>query len=183
MSDLTHHHSGFGPRLSMTLLAFLLAITPSAVLPATGTYTYTLVADSSDDVKGAVNHTIEHMSFITRPIARKRLTRLNPIPRHVQVTITADSLSVSFDQLNPIVTPLDGTEVPWRSAISKNDYTIHAVVEGDTLLQVITAPDGERTNALLFDEASGRLALHVTLTSHRLPEPLQYTLLFRRDTT
>ena len=69
MSDLTHYTQGFGPLLSMTLLAFLLALAPSAVLPATGTYTYTLVADSSDDVKGAVNHTIEHMSFITRPIA------------------------------------------------------------------------------------------------------------------
>jgi hypothetical protein len=166
----------------MTLLGLLLALTHSATLPATGTYSYTLVADSSDDVKGAVNHTIEHMGFFTRPIARKRLTRLNPIPHRMQVTLTADSMSVTFDSLNAMVTPLNGSEVSWRSSITKDDeYKIHAVEQGDTLSQVITARDGERINAYAFDDGCARVALHVTLTSHRLPRPLEYTLLFRRD--
>jgi hypothetical protein len=130
-----------------------------------------------------VNHTVEHMSFFTRPVARRRLTRLNPIPHHVRVAITADSLSVGFDTLNPMVTPLNGTEVPWHSSLPKDDYTIHAARQGDTLSQVISAQDGERINAYLFDDGSERLALHVTLSSRRLPQPLEYTLRYRRDST
>jgi hypothetical protein len=167
----------------MMLLALLLAVSDSGTPPTAGAHTYTLVADSSDDVKGAVNHTVEHMSFFTRPIARKRLTQLNPVPHKMQVAVTGDSLSVVFDNLNPIVTPLNGSEVQWRSAITKDDYKIHAVQQGDTLAQVIAAPDGERVNAYKFDGDSARLAVRVTMTSHRLPQPLQYTLLFRRDST
>ena len=152
-------------------------------LPASGTYTYTLVPDSSDDVKAAVNRTVQHMSFLTRPTARRRLTRLNPIPEHVQLGITADSLWVTFDGLNPMVTPRDGSEVSWRCALNNDSYRIRAVQAGDTLEQVFTATDGERTNALVFDPESGRLAVHVTVTSHRLPQPLEYTLVFRRDST
>jgi hypothetical protein len=166
------------------LLKLFFALANAATLPAAGTYDYTLVPDSSDDVKGAVNHTVEHMGFFTRPIARRRLNRLNPIPHHMQVTITADSLSVAFDSLNAMVTPLNGAEVSWQSAITRDDvYKIHAVQQGDTLSQVISAGDGERTNAYLFDEGCGRVALHVTLASHRLPRPLEYTLVFRRDST
>jgi hypothetical protein len=152
-------------------------------LPARGTYTYTLVPDSSDDVKAAVNRTVQHMSFLTRPTARRRLTRLNPIPQHVQLAITDDSLSVAFDGLNPMVTPRDGSEVSWRCALNNDSYRIHTVQAGDTVEQVFTATDGERTNALVFDPATGRLEVHVTMTSHRLPEPLEYTLVFRRDAT
>lgn len=175
----------------MILVALLLALQPTATLPAatlraatlptTGTHSYTLVSDSSDDVKAAVNYTVEHMSFFTRPTARKRLMRLNPIPERVQVAVTSDSLSVEFENLNPIVTPLDGTEVSWHSEISNDTYAIHVVQQGDTLAQVFTAKDGERTNTYLFDDESARLAVHVMITSHRLPRPLEYTLVYRRD--
>jgi hypothetical protein len=167
--------------LLMLLLAFPNAAPAPAPVALAGTYTFTLVVDSSDDVKGAVNHTVEHMGLFTRPIARKRLTRLNPIPHHVLVTVTSDSMTVAFDNMPPIVTPMDGSEVPWHSPNTNEDYQIHAVVQGDTLAQVITAPDGQRTNAFRFDDSTGHLAVHVTMTSHRLPEPLQYTLLYRRD--
>jgi hypothetical protein len=167
----------------MLLLAFLLAFLHGVSVPATGTYSYTLVPDSSDDVKGVVNHTVEHMSFITRPTARNRLNRLNPVPQHVQVTVTPDSLRVEFEGLNPIVTPMDGTEVPWRSSINNDDYRIHAMVQGDTVFQVISAKDGMRTNAYLFGDGTTHLAMHVTLESHRLPQPLEYTLVYRQDST
>jgi hypothetical protein len=152
-------------------------------LPSSGTYTYTLVPDSSDDVKAAVNRTVEHMSFFTRPTARRRLARLNPIPQHVQLAITPDTVSVVFDGMSPMVTPVDGSEMYWNCPLTKDGYRIHLAQQGDTLEQVITAPDGERTNALVFDPASGHLAVHVTMTSHRLPQALEYTLVFRRDST
>ncbi|HZS58814.1 MAG TPA: hypothetical protein VFA43_06065 [Gemmatimonadaceae bacterium] len=143
--------------------------------------TYTLMADSSDDIKAAINQTVEHMSFITRPIARGRLNKTNPLPQHVQVTETNDTISVAFDNGNPIVTPLDGDVVPWRSSMTNEDYKAHVERHADTTAQVIVAPDGQRTNAYVFTDHGARLELRVTISSHRLPRPLTYTLRFRRD--
>jgi hypothetical protein len=143
--------------------------------------TYTLMPDSSDDIKAAVNHTVEHMSFITRPIARGRLNKTNPLPQHVRVTQTNDTIAVAFDDGNPITTPLDGNTVPWQSSMTHEQYQAHAIRMADTTAQVIVAPDGERTNAYVFTNNGERLELHVTISSHRLPQPLTYTLRFRRD--
>jgi uncharacterized membrane protein len=149
-------------------------------LPPAGSYDYVLAPDSSDDVRGAVNRTVEPMSFITRPIARGRLNATNPTPQHVQVSVVADTLGVAFDGGTPVVTPLGGATVPWQSSLTHETYQVHATVAGDTVSQHIAAPDGVRQNAYLFMDGGQRLKLRVTVTSHRLPGPLVYDLLFRR---
>lgn len=156
------------------MLIFLALI---AIPPAN----YTLIADSSDDIKAAVNQTVEHMSFITRPIARGRLNKTNPLPQHVQVSRTDDTLAVAFDDGNPVSTPLNGNTVPWTSSLTHENYEAHAERTGDTTAQVIVAPDGERKNAYVFTDNGARLELRVTVSSHRLPKPLTYTLRFKRD--
>jgi hypothetical protein len=160
------------------------ATPPSATaLPTAGTFSYTLMPDSSANIKAAIDKTVAHMSFITRPIARGRLGKVNPTPQHVHVRLAADTASVAFDNGNPVVTPLDGATVPWQNPLAHETDHVHAAVAGDTLRQTIAAPDGERENALIFVDGGARLRLHVTVTSHRLPQPLVYELLFRRDST
>ena len=159
----------------MTLIAAALIAVPPT--------TYTLIPDSSDDIKAAVNQTVEHMSFVTRPIARGRLNKTNPLPQRVQVTQDQDTLAVAFDDGNPVITPLDGHAVPWQSSLTHEDYQAHAERSADTTAQVIVAPDGERKNAYVFSDDGTRLTLRVTVSSHRLPRPLVYTLRFRRDPT
>jgi uncharacterized membrane protein YphA (DoxX/SURF4 family) len=157
-------------------------VTPTGAtsLPPSGAYTYILAADSSDDVRSAVNRTVEPMSFITRPIARGRLNATNPTPQDVKVQITGDTLAVGFDGGTPVVTPLSGATVPWQSSLTHETYQAHATVVGDTVSQHIAAPDGVRQNAYIFLDSGNRLRLRVTVTSHRLPGPLVYDLLFRR---
>lgn len=142
---------------------------------------YTLIADSSDDIKAAVNRTVEHMSFITRPIARGRLNKTNPLPQHVRISRTDDTIAVAFDAGNPVSTPLNGNTVPWTSSLTHEHYQAHAERTGDTTAQVIVAPDGQRRNAYVFTDNGTRLVLRVTISSHRLPQPLTYTLRFKRD--
>jgi hypothetical protein len=158
----------------------MITIIAAALIGAPPT-NYSLIPDSSDDIKAAINQTVEHMSFITRPIARGRLNKTNPLPQHIQVTQGSDTISVAFDDGNPVVTPLDGNAVPWRSSLTREDYQAHAEHAGDATAQVIVAPDGERKNTLVFSDDGARLALEVTITSHRLPQPLHYILRFRRD--
>ncbi len=166
-------------RLLLLTSVLLIGARSPSLPPASATYT--LVPDSSDDIKAAVNQTVEHMSFITRPVARGRLNRTNPLPQKMRVNSSADTLAVAFDNGNPVVTPFNGDTVAWRSSLTNEDYKAHAEQAGDTTSQIIVAPDGVRKNSYVSSDGGARLQLLVTVTSHRLPQPLHYTLLFRRD--
>ena len=152
-----------------------------AGMPAAGLYTYTLAPDSSDDIKAAINTTVSPMNFIVRGIARGRLTKVNPLPHSLRLRLAADTVSVAFDNGDPVVTPSDGAVVPWYNALAKETDHAHVAIAADTLRQTISASDGDRQNAISFGDGGARLHLRVTVTSHRLPKPLVYQLLFRRD--
>jgi hypothetical protein len=151
-------------------------------LPAEPTL-YILVPDSSESIRAAINTTVAHMNFITRPIARSRLSKINPTPQIVRVDIEPDSVSVAFDEGSPVVTPLSGDTVAWRNPLTGEMDEAHGMVVADTVRQVIMAQDGDRENALIFSNDGERLQLHVTVTSHRLPRPLVYDLVFHKATT
>ena len=150
-------------------------------LPPDGSFTYTLIPDSSGDVKAAINKTVDGMNFITRPIARGRLAKVNPVPHRVRVQLDKDTVSAAFDDGNPVVTPVSGEVVSWSNPLTHETNKAHAAVAGDTVRQTIVAGDGQRENAFIFTDGGTRLHLVVTVTSHRLPRPLTYELLFRRE--
>jgi hypothetical protein len=146
----------------------------------TGTTVYELVPDESDDVKAAIERSISHMNFIVRPIARHRLTRTNRPPAHLTFANHQDTLIVTLEGANPIVTPRDGSAVPWVSGVSKEVYRVKAAVVGDTLHQAIMASDGHRLDDFVFSAGGDRVRLDVRLYADRLPAPLMYSLTFRR---
>jgi hypothetical protein len=168
--------------------AALLAAVPlgaqaPANVPPAGSYVYTLLPDSSDDIKLAVNQTVEHMSFITRPVARGRLNKTNPTPKQVHVVVSSDTFSVTFDNGNPVATPVNGDSVPYLSAITHELYSAHFEPVADTASQAIKSHDGVRRNTYIFLDGGQRLRLHVTVTSPRLPGPLNYQLLFAKSSS
>jgi hypothetical protein len=146
----------------------------------TGTTVYALLPGESDDVKEAIERSISHMNFIVRPIARHRLTRTNRPPAHLTFANRADTLVVTLEGANPIVTPRDGSLVPWVSGVSKEVYRVEAVVAGDTLHQTIIASDGHRQDDFIFSHGGERVRLDVRLYADRLPAPLTYSLTFQR---
>lgn len=158
---------------------------PAAVsLPAglgdSGTYVYELVASESDDIRRAIEHSVAHMNFIIRPIARRRLTRANRLFPLLTVAVQTDTIAVTFAGMNPIVTPRDGEAVPWIRGETGEHYDVRMTQAGDTLRQVIHTDDGQRENDFVFLDSGARVELHVTLTADRLPTPLRYMLIFRR---
>jgi hypothetical protein len=146
----------------------------------TGETVYELVPAESDDVKAAIERSISHMNFIVRPIARHRLTRTNHPPGHLTFANHPDTLVVTFEGANPIVTPRNGSPIPWVSGVSKEVYRVTATVAGDTLHQVILASDGHRIDDFVFSDGGDRVRLDVRLFADRLPAPLMYSLTFRR---
>jgi hypothetical protein len=157
------------------------ATDPAGQWPPDGSFTYTLIPDSSGNVRAAIDRTVAGMFFIAQPIARGRLIKINPVPQHVRIRSGPDTISVAFDDGNPVVTPLSGDTVPWSNPLTHEMDRAHVALVRDTVKQTIAAPDGQRTNAFIFSEGGKRLRLVVTVTSHQLPRPLIYELLFRRD--
>jgi hypothetical protein len=167
------------------LAAALAALLPcvavaQAARPAPGSYVYTLIPDSSDDIKLAVNQTVEHMSFITRPVARGRLNKTNPTPKEVHVVVSADTLAVTFDAGNPVATPFNGDTVPYTSTLTNERYTARFDPVGDSASQTIASKDGVKRLTYAFPDSARRLRIHVTVTSPRLPGPLNYQLLLMK---
>lgn len=162
-----------------TLAAALVVALPlgaQVAKPAPGTSLYTLIPDSSDDIKTAVNQTVEHMSFITRPVARGRLNKTNPTPQQVHVHVTADTLAVTFDAGNPVATPFNGDTVPYTSTLTNEAYIARFDPVGDSASQTIKSKDGVKRLTYAFPDST-HLRIHVTVTSPRLPGPLNYQLL------
>jgi hypothetical protein len=155
--------------------------TAASVLGDSGTHVYTLIPEESDDVRAAIDRAVSHMLFIIRPIARHRLARTNRVPPHLTFGVRPDTITVTFEHANPIPTPRNGAPVPWISGVSRETYTVHIAFAGDTLHQEILASDGAREDDFVFSDNGDRIVMHVTLRADRLPTPLVYTLVFRRE--
>jgi hypothetical protein len=146
-----------------------------------GSHLYELIPDESEDIRSAIDVSVEHMNFIIRPIARRRLAKANRLAEHVEFEVRPDTLAVTFDAMNPIITPLNGDSAAWKRGGTHEWYQVRIETSGDTLRQVIKTDDGQRENDFVFLDDGARVALHVILTAERLPTPLRYTLLYRRE--
>jgi hypothetical protein len=160
-------------------------VTQASTLADTGTTVYTLEPEESDDVKAAIDRTASHTNFIIRPIVRRRLTRNNRLPQHVTFAVSPDTITVTFDGTNPIVTPRNGDSVAWTRVATRDThterYTVHIRQAGDTLRQTIVTDDGGRNNEFVFLDGGAEMRMHVRLWADRLPVPLMYSLAFRRS--
>lgn len=160
-----------------------LALALAAALPASaqqaslkGTWRYD--ASASDNVAQAINTAVQRMNFVTRPIARGRLTRTNQPYQRVTVDFTSSQVTVTTDGRDPIVSPANGTPIKWTRE-DKEVLDVSTEWENGVLEQTFKAEDGQRVNRYSVG-ADGKMTMEVTITSPRLPRPLTYKLVYNR---
>lgn len=160
-----------------------LALALAAALPASaqqaslkGTWRYD--ASASDNVAQAINTAVQRMNFVTRPIARGRLTRTNQPYQRVTVDFTSSQVTVTTDGRDPIVSPANGTPIKWTRE-DKEVLDVSTEWENGVLEQTFKAEDGQRVNRYSVG-ADGKMTMEVTITSPRLPRPLVYKLVYNR---
>jgi hypothetical protein len=161
-------------RRALRLAFFLL---PAALLSAqdpgfTGVWKHA----SNSGIPAAIEDTVKDMNFIKRPIARKRLTNVNPVYQKVTLTVTAQEITVQFDARNPVKMPADSKAVPWTREDGQK-FMVSAKVEGNRLTQHFKNDEGERTNVFTLG-GDKKLGLGVTVKSPSLPKALTYTIQF-----
>lgn len=172
------HWNAIAP-LGLALLATTAAPAQSQNPSLDGTYSY--VEADSDPIKPAIEQVIADMNFITRPIARGRLTKTNAPYQTLSLRESAGQVTIVTDQRAPIVSPSDGSPIKW----TREDGEVFDVTTrwaGGALEQTFIADDGQRKNVYSLAADGNTLEMHVTVTSPRLELPLTYTLRYRRQT-
>lgn len=141
-----------------------------------GTYTY--VPQGGDVIGAAIERGIDDMSFVTRPIARRRLRSTNQPYGTIRLTAGDGRVSTAYDGRDPIVSPADGSPAAWSR--DGEALTVHTRLSDGVLTQTFTAEDGVRENAFTLSPDRSRLTLRVTVRSPRLTEPIVYALTYER---
>jgi hypothetical protein len=133
----------------------------------------------SDDIAAAINFTVADMNFIKRPIARHKLTNLNPSYQKLMIAISDKEVLVKFDEREPIHMPPAGASAPWTRE-DGDKFMVAAQVSKDQLIQTFKNNEGERTNIFKLSSDGQSLIMTATVKSPQLPKPLTYAITFGR---
>ncbi|HLL81140.1 MAG TPA: hypothetical protein VK420_00760 [Longimicrobium sp.] len=142
-----------------------------------GRYNYN--AGASDDIAQSVNAAVQRMNFAVRPLARRYLARTNRAYRWVEISYAAPRVTISTDLRAGTPTPADGTPVELR----RDDGEVQALSTlwaNGRLEQTIRAKEAQRVTTYSLSEDGKTLTVAVRLTSHRLPQPVAYRLVYDR---
>lgn len=139
------------------------------------TGTYRLV--DQPDLAVGIERVTEGLPFFARPLAKARLTSLNPAYEKVALLQEEKGLRVQFDGRQPL-------EVPWQGGLAwtREDGEPLWVTAHPTpgrVIQTYRAKDGERINEFML-QPNGDLVLKVTVRSHKLGQALKYQMVYQR---
>jgi hypothetical protein len=124
----------------------------------------------------AVEDVVDRMGLLSRGIARKRLLAANAIPRAIEIARDGDLVTVVIDDRR-YVARIGGKPVKVRGSDGKPSRMRYRMRNG-SLVQVFDAAEGDRINVFTPREGGG-IALHVTITSPKLPADVKYRLSYR----
>jgi hypothetical protein len=142
------------------------------------------VAESDDVLQqrlaAAIEHAIEPMSFIARPIARSRLGRVVYYCKAYEMALDAETVRVACDDRLPrIARKLDNSEGK-VSGLQAEPVDVKVQVGGDTVELVIAGADGTRITQYRFGDG-GALEVSVKVVSPSLERPVTWKVGYRRD--
>jgi hypothetical protein len=153
---------------------------PGKAGPAVGLRgAYSIDDAASDDINKAIEATVAKVNFILRPVARGRLRATNAQYRKVEISSNEKEVSIVFDQLEAIKSPIDGTFVNWTREDGEK-LRVNITFKNGKLVQSLKAADGQRVNTFSLSAQGDKMTIQVVVTSPRIPEPLNYSLVYKR---
>jgi hypothetical protein len=129
----------------------------------------------------AIEATAKEVSFVIRPIARSRLRSGTRTAPWIELRANRDEISVQFQGRTPMVASSGGGPATWKNE-DGNPVNVQYRMEGQTLVQVLTTPEGSRTNRFT-PRPDGGIKLAIEVASPKLPRPLKYELTYNRART
>ena len=180
---LSRTRNSVSSKTGATLVGVVLVLTGAALAQAPqpdlqGIYGFD--ANSSDDIQAAITRGTEQMNFAIRPLARRLIAKANPPYQRIAISRSGTTASLQLDARPPIRTPLDGTWTRWVREDGGIDR-VSGQWSYPTFAVLFQGEDGARVQKYVLDPDGGILKLYVELTSPRLPGPIDYVLVYRRQ--
>jgi hypothetical protein len=141
---------------------------------------FNLDAQRSDSIDDAIETAVARMNILLRPFMRSRLRKLNVPYPHLFIEHEAHEVTFAIDSRPPIRTPDDGEPIQWTRDDGEQ-LVVSTKLGGRILDQTFAAKDGKRVNNYELSPDGKELLMHVTLLSHRFNGPVNYTLVYRRN--
>jgi hypothetical protein len=155
---------------------------PSAELQAKMTGRFGVAENETviqERLAAAIEHAIEPMNFIARPIARSRLQTPVYYCKRYELALDADTVRVACDDRPRVERRLDNSEGP-VTGLDAEPLDVKVSTGADTVQMVFTASDGKRTTTYQFGDA-GALEVGVVVESASLERPVAWKVLYRRE--
>lgn len=174
--------NNFAATLCLAVLCsaiFVGSSTPAAAQNDNLSGTYTLDEVDSDNISAVINGAVGKLNFLTRPIARGRLKKINPTYRQVTIAASSNELSVVVDNQPALRTPANGTSVVWVGP-DGGKVNVSMQLAGGHLVQIFESKDGRRVNDYTLSSDGRMLIMQVTETSPRLSQAIRYKEVYRR---
>jgi len=141
--------------------------------------TYTLDESASDNIKDVIDSAVGKLNFLIRPLARERLTKLNPAYHIVTIASASNELSVTVDRQPALKAPANGTTVVWEGP-DGGKVNVSMQLKHGHLVQTFKSADGGRINHYTLSPDGRVLTMQVTETSPRLTQAIQYKQVYKR---
>ncbi len=163
--------------------AIALVVFPLAVgaIPKTDA-TYVAVKSDAENQKlidAGIEGAVEDMSFITRPIARKKLGNTNIASKQISVKMSGKKLTIQHDDRAEVSSKPDGKSFTWKREDGE-PFQVSQAATDDTVTQVYAADDGKKTMTYKFSEDMKKMTLDVKVESPKLAAPLEYSILYAK---
>ncbi len=149
--------------------------------PLTGTWSYSGGEEQKQQRLDAIDEAIQHLPRLFRGIARKRLRRSALEPIRYTVRDHGETLTISLDDGPSRTTPVDGTPVTFEDAERGEPLVLTRTRQGNTVHSVGRVGEGTASSSFHFE--GDRLDVEIALAAKQLPEPVRYTLSFRRESS
>lgn len=139
---------------------------------------WTLVADESDKLEGAIEAHVADLNFAMKVYWKKKLKNACTAWPSLDI-LAASSFTLTLGRERPVTLDPDGTATDWKR---KDDEAFQASlrVDGPRMVQTLEAKDHTLGLAYSLRPDGESLALQVTYTHPKLATPFSYKLVYRR---
>lgn len=161
--------------LSLLVLLLMIPFGLTAVPKSKLEFKATAAKKNKKKIEDGIEKAVEDMSFITRPIARKKLKKSNTPFKKISIDYSGSKVSISNDGRKPVVSKADGSKTKWKRDDGEV-FTVSQKVEENKITQVFYAKQGTKKLVYKFNDDFSKLWLSVRLDSPKLGAPLQYTM-------
>ncbi len=154
---------------------FAAAAEPSAELQAKMTGRFRLAESEAvvqQRLSDAIDHAVDPMNFVARPIARSRLRRPVYYCKAYQLALGPETVRIECDDRPPVERRLDNSEGP-AVGLDAEPLDVRVQVGGDAVELAFKSADGTRITNYRFGDR-GELEVSVRVESPSLERPVTW---------